>query len=72
MNHLGKFSRGPYEEHLDEIIWNLAPQFRSRLKFFSSFSSGGHFLHRSGTFGHFGEDLMRNICDFGPVVREKI
>ena len=45
-NHFSNFGRGSSKEHSCEIILELAhgPLRRCRLKGFSIFSSGGHFV----------------------------
>ena len=50
-NHLCNFGRGYHEEQFCEIILNLDQWFRRRcvLKIFIIWSSGDHFVQRSGT-----------------------
>ena len=48
---MGYLCKGPYEEHLGEIILNWSQQFSKILfkDYFSIFSSGGHFFQWSKT-----------------------
>ena len=71
VEQFGQFGRGPYEEHLDEIILNLGQQFSMRfcLRIFSIFSSAGHFVWRSRTIWVIlVEGLMWNILNLGQYM----
>ena len=50
-NHLSNFGRGLAKEHFCEIISKSVHLFSrgSRLKLFSIYSPGGHFVQQSGT-----------------------
>ena len=63
-NHLCNFGRGHDEEHFCEIILNLDQWIRRRchLKIFLIYSSGSHFVQRSGTIcAILVEGIMRKI-----------
>ena len=63
MTILGNFDRGPYEEHLCDIILKFGQAVQLMLfNEFSIFSSGGHFVWHCGTvWTILVEGLMRNI-----------
>ena len=59
------FAGGLYGKHLREIILNLgsAGQEAMSIKYFSTFTSGGHFVRRrEPVWAILEEGLMRNTC----------